>query len=51
LLDTTFQTYERLRLEGTDASNFLLINPGGKRVEGDLKTLECELSPSAKGSR
>jgi hypothetical protein len=43
LLDTTFQTYERLGLEGSTASNLLLINPEGKLVEGDLKTLKREL--------
>ena len=51
LLDNTFQTYERLGLEGSAVSNVLLINPEGKLVEGDLKTLERELSSSGKGSR
>ena len=39
LLDNTFQTYERLGLEGSAVSNLLLINPEGKLVEGDLQTL------------
>jgi hypothetical protein len=51
LLDNTFQTYERLGLEGSAVSNLLLINPEGKLVEGDLKTLERELSSSRNGSR
>ena len=44
LLDTTFQTYERLGLEGSTASNLLLINPEGKLVEGNLQTLERTLA-------
>jgi hypothetical protein len=40
LLDNTFQTYERLGFEGNGVSNFLLINPEGKLVEGGLKGLE-----------
>ncbi len=40
LLDNTFQTYERLGLEGSGVSNYLLINPEGKLVEGGLKGLE-----------
>ena len=51
LLDTTFETYERLGLEGSAVTNLLLINPEGKLVEGDLKTLERELSSAGKGSR
>lgn len=43
LLDNTFQTYERFGLEGNGISNTLLINPEGKLIEGDLKTLEREL--------
>jgi peroxiredoxin len=43
LLDNTFQTYERLGLEGSGVSNLLLINPDGKFVEGDLRTLESKL--------
>jgi hypothetical protein len=44
LLDTTFQTYERLGLEGSTASNLLLVNPEGKLVEGNLQTLERMLA-------
>ena len=43
LLDNTFQTYERFGLEGNGVSNTLLIDPEGKLVEGDLKTLERKL--------
>lgn len=39
LLDNTFQTYERYGLEGSGVSRTLLINPEGRLVEGDLKTL------------
>ena len=43
LLDNTFRTYERFGLEGNGVSNTLLIDPEGKLVEGDLKTLERKL--------
>ncbi len=43
LLDNTFQTYERFGLEGSGVSNTLLIDPEGKLVEGDLKTLAKKL--------
>ena len=43
-IDTTFQTSERLGLEGSTASNLLLINPEGKLVEGNLQTLERTLA-------
>jgi hypothetical protein len=43
LLDNTFQTYERFGLEGNGVSNKLLIDPDGKLVEGDLRTLEMKL--------
>ncbi len=43
LLDNTFQTYERFGLEGSGVSNLLLIDPEGKLVEGDLKTLGGKL--------
>ena len=43
LLDNTFQTYERFGLEGSGVSNLLLIDPEGKLVEGDLKTLAAQL--------
>ncbi|MGC8641027.1 MAG: redoxin domain-containing protein [Isosphaeraceae bacterium] len=43
LLDNTFQTYERLGLEGSGVSNLLLIDPEGKLIAGDLRTLESKL--------
>lgn len=43
LLDDTFRTYERFGLEGNGVSNLLLIDPEGKLVEGDLKTLAEKL--------
>jgi peroxiredoxin len=43
LLDNTFRTYERFGLEGTGVSSLLLIDPEGKLVEGDLKTLAEKL--------
>ena len=51
LLDNTFQTYERFGLEGNGVSNTLLIDPEGKLVEGDLKTLEGKLGHPGKASR
>lgn len=43
LLDNTWETYERFGLEGNGVSNLLLIDPEGKLVEGDLKSLEMVL--------
>jgi peroxiredoxin len=51
LLDNTFQTYERFGLEGSGVSNLLLIDPEGKLVEGDLKTLAEKLDRPGKTSR
>ncbi len=48
LLDNTFQTYERLGLEGAGVSSFLLIDPAGKLVEGGLERLaEALKAPKA----
>jgi peroxiredoxin len=43
LLDNTFQTYERFGLEGSGVPVYLLIDPDGKLVEGDLKMLAEKL--------
>ena len=51
LLDNTFQTYERFGLEGSGVSNLLLIDPEGKLVEGDLKTLAGNLDRLGQNSR
>ncbi len=51
LLDSTFQTYERFGLEGSGVSNLLLIDPEGKLVEGDLKTLAGQLDRPGETSR
>ncbi len=42
-LDDTFQTYERFGLEGEGVPVYLLIDPEGNLVEGDLKTLAEKL--------
>jgi peroxiredoxin len=47
LLDNTFQTYERFGLEGQGVPVYLLIDPEGKLVEGDLKALAEKLEKPA----
>ncbi len=51
LLDNTFQTYERFGLEGNGVSNLLLIDPQGRLIEGDLKTLARHIDPPGGSSR
>ena len=45
LLDDTYQTWERFGLEGAGVSSYLLIDPSGRLVEGDLGTLAKALGP------
>jgi hypothetical protein len=51
LLDNTFQTTELYGLFGSGVSNLLLIDPEGKLVEGDLKTLAEKLGYLDRPSR
>jgi hypothetical protein len=51
LLDNTFQTYVWYGLEGSGVSNILLIDPEGKLVKGDLKTLAEKLDRLNEASR
>jgi peroxiredoxin len=52
LMDNTFQTYEQFGLEGSGvSSSLLLIDPEGKLVEGDLKTLAANLERVGQNAR
>jgi peroxiredoxin len=51
LLDNTFQTYERFGLEGSGVSTTLLIDPDGKLVQGDLKSLGKRLDQPERAPR